>query len=93
MQIVDFSVEMMGEARALMAENYCEVREWLPVLPEKPPIPALDGLAKNGLGVAAVEGGRLLGFLGAYGPWQPVFLYPGYQGCILPPPCTWREKR
>ena len=84
MQIVDFSVEMMGEARALMAENYCEEREWLPVLPEKPPIPALDGLAKNGLGVAAVEGGRLLGFLGAYGPWQPVFCTPDTRGVFSP---------
>ncbi len=84
MQLVDFSKNLIPQAHALVLDNYREARAVLPVLPEKVEIPTLEYLTENGLSVAAVENGRLLGFLGAYGPWKPVFCTPDTQGVFSP---------
>lgn len=84
MQIVDFTREWIPQARELIRENALEARAAVPVLPENAGIPPLDGLADNGLGAAAVEDGRLLGFLGAYGPWEPVFCTRDVRGVFSP---------
>ena len=76
MQIVEFNRAWMEQAQGLIRSSYLDERKAVPALPERPAIPPLDALAENGLGVAAVEDGKLLGFLGAYGPWQPVFCTP-----------------
>lgn len=41
-------------------------------------------MTQRGLAVAAVEDGLLLGYLGAYGPWQPVFCTPDVSGMFSP---------
>lgn len=84
MQFVDFSKEMIPQARGLILDNYREARIDTPALPEEVKIPPLERLAENGLSVAAVEDGRLLGFLGAYGPWKPVFCTRDTSGVFSP---------
>ena len=73
MNITAFTKEMIPDARALVHSNYLEECGHVQALPGDILPPALEDLAGSGLSVAAVEDGRLLGFLGAYGPWKPVF--------------------
>lgn len=84
MQIIEFNRAWMEQAQGLIRSGYLDERKAVPALPEKAAIPSLDALAGNGLGVAAVEDGKLLGFLGAYGPWQPVFCTPDVRGVFSP---------
>lgn len=71
MEFVDFGLEHIKEA-AMLVQMSCEAeREHVPCLP-KAPLPPLDSLA-NGLGVVALENGKLMGFLGAYGPFEGMF--------------------
>ena len=84
MKIVDFTKEFIPDAHRLVMENYAEERKAVPVLPENVIIPPLDALAENGLAVAAVEGDTLLGFLGAFGPWRPVFCTQNVSGVFSP---------
>ncbi|MBQ2957527.1 MAG: GNAT family N-acetyltransferase [Clostridia bacterium] len=84
MEIIDFNKEMAPQAQELLWNCYLEERAHAAALPEEPRIPPLEGLAQNGLGVAAVEDGKLLGFLGAYGPWKPVFCTPDVSGVFSP---------
>ena len=84
MKIIDFEKELMPAAYCLAMENYAEEREYVQALPENTMLPPLDELAENGLGVAAVDGDRLLGFLGAYGPWEPVFCTQNVRGVFSP---------
>ena len=84
MKIVNFEKALIDQARDLIWSNYLEERAVVTALPAEPEIPSLEGLAKNGLSVAAVEDGKLLGFLGAYGPWKPVFCTPDVSGVFSP---------
>lgn len=84
MKIIDFSKDLMPAACRLVMENYAEEREAVSSLPENTLLPPLDELTENGLGVAAVDGDTLLGFLGAYGPWEPVFRTPNTRGVFSP---------
>ncbi len=85
MKITDFAKELIPAARRLAMENYAEERKAVPALPADVSLPPFfDELAENGLGVAAVENDRLLGFLGAYGPWEPVFWTQNVRGVFSP---------
>jgi len=84
MNIVDFDSKWLDQARQLIRENHLEERAMVSVLPEQRDIPPLEALADNGLGAAAEEDGKLLGFLSAYGPWQPVFCTPDTKGVFSP---------
>lgn len=84
MQIVDFTSKYQAQARELVLQNMQEERAHNPLLPGEAFLPPLESLAENGLGAAAVEGERLLGFLGAYGPWKPVFCTPDTAGVFSP---------
>jgi len=85
MQIIDFTKKLIPAARRMAMENYAEERAAVPTLSGKASLPTFfDELAENGLGVAAVDSGELLGFLGAYGPWKPVFWTPDTQGVFSP---------
>jgi len=84
MKIIDFTKELIPEANTLAAENYAEERRAVPVLPACTTLPPFDELAENGLGVMAVDGNALLGFLGAYGPWEPVFCTQNVRGVFSP---------
>lgn len=70
MEIVEFTENYITEARRLAAENYEEERAHVPTLPGINEIPMERELTANGLGTAAVEHGRLLGFWGCVGPWE-----------------------
>ena len=84
MQIVDLTFEWLDQAQNLALNNYTEERAAVPCLPDDPALPALNKLAENGLGVAAVENEKLLGFLGAYGPFEPVFCTRSVRGAFSP---------
>lgn len=73
MKILDFEMQHIEEARAIAASNYKEECEYVPVLPDIMTIPDLDMFAENGLGVAAFEKDRLVGFLCCYKPWANAF--------------------
>lgn len=60
-----------AEAACLAEEQLNKVRAAVDALPAAS-VPELAGLA-NGLGVAAMENGRLVGYLGAYGPFKGMF--------------------
>ncbi len=84
MTITAFTKEMIPMAQALLSSNLAEECQHVPILPMDAPLPALDDLAGNGLTVAAVKDGKLLGFLGAYGPWKPVFHTKDTSGVFSP---------
>lgn len=83
MQILDFTKEWLSQAQRLAAENYTEARASVPVLPETA-LPPPDHFAENGMGVAAVENGVLLGFLGGFFPFRPVYCTPDTAGVWSP---------
>lgn len=70
MHIVDFELCHAAEA-ACLAQKHLEKERAAVDLPACE-LPDLASLA-NGLGVAAMDGGRLIGFLGAYGPFHGMF--------------------
>lgn len=84
MKIVELTKAWLPAAARLAEENYEEERRAVPALPQDVKLPSLETLAANGLGVAAVEGEELLGFLGAYGPWEPVFCTRDVRGVFSP---------
>lgn len=84
MQIIDFTAHWIPAAMELAAQNYREEQRAVPALPEMPALPPMDSLAENGLGVAAVQDGQLLGYLCAMGPWGPVFTTPNTVGVFSP---------
>ena len=73
MKIIDFDESHIKEAERLALENYAEERCFVPALPEITAIPPLDCFAANGLGVAALEDDRLIGYLCCPEPWENAF--------------------
>lgn len=84
MRIVDFTREHLRGALDLVRENLREERRLVPALPEAAPEPDLSEFAQNGLGVAALEGGEVLGFLCAYPPLDNAFGTAGLRGAWSP---------
>lgn len=70
MEFVDFELRHVAEAVCIAREQMNQERK-LVCMPAAD-VPDLAGLA-NGLGVAAVENGRLVGYLGAHGPFKGMF--------------------
>lgn len=70
MEITCFSTAHLEDAKVLALKNYQEERSHVLALPEPINFPDLREFAENGLGVAAVEQGLLLGFLGFWGPFD-----------------------
>ena len=73
MKIVDFNMNHVASAALLAKANYEEEREYVTYLPKIESIPDLEYFARNGLGVAALEDDRLIGFLCCYEPWENAF--------------------
>jgi hypothetical protein len=69
----NFTNKYLEQAMSLVQQNYKEERQFVLSLPENTIIPDLSDLADNNLGVAALEGERLLGFLCCYEPWENAF--------------------
>lgn len=73
MIITDLVKEDLAEAANLALENYKEERTHVHELPDISELPDLSCFAENGLGVAARDGNRLIGFLGCLEPWKHAF--------------------
>lgn len=83
MIIVNFEKRHLDAAKALALANYQEERNHVPELPERPELPELNWFAENGLGVAAMEGHRLVGYLCWVGPFENAFS-SGIGGIYVP---------
>ena len=83
MRVIDFTAEHIPQAAALAAANYEEERLRVASLPPCLPSP-LEEFAANGLGAAAFEGERMLGFLGACAPFDNAFGCTGVRGVFSP---------
>lgn len=63
----------MKEAAALALANYYDERQYVKELPQVCELPDLSGFAENGLGVAAFENGKMVGFLCCDEPFDNAF--------------------
>lgn len=84
MIIKDLTLEMMEEAQILLRKNLEEARNHHPILPSDVFVPSAEGLFVNGLGSAAFEDGKMIGFLTGFGPWGPVFCTKNTMGVYSP---------
>lgn len=83
-EIVDFGLEQIPAAREIALADYRKEQVMVPDLPAVPDWPDLSGLAENGLGVAAYEGGQMAGFLCAVGPFNGAFRSTDAVGVFSP---------
>lgn len=72
-EIKIFTHAQISDASALVLVCYNEERHHVPALPPMDCIPDLTQFADNGLGVAAFENEKMLGFLCFYSPWDNAF--------------------
>ena len=84
MQMVDFDATHIEQAMQIALQNYEEARGHVPALPPMDAVPDLTLVAENGFGVAAVEGGIVLGFLCAVGPFENAFRSTAAVGVFSP---------
>lgn len=73
MEFVTFGKEHLEDAKKIAWENYLEERAFVPALPENVVLWDLNYFAENGLGVAALEQGKLIGYLCYFAPWAGAF--------------------
>jgi len=74
-EILSFNRNHIKQARELALANYNEERAVVTALPQVDTIPdeAFEDFIDNGLGVAMLDGDRMLGFICAEGPWDNAF--------------------
>ena len=73
LEITVFKKEYIEDAMSLAQSNYEAERRFSPALPESVASPSLSPFAENGLGTAAFEKGKLVGFLCAVPPFPNCF--------------------
>lgn len=73
MEIFDFELKHVEEAKLIAISNYNEECEYVKALPVIDYFPELEHFANNGLGVVACDKGRMVGFLCCYEPWENAF--------------------
>lgn len=73
MEIKKFTENDIEEARKIAMSNYDEEKKHVNELPEINRLPELEYFAANGLGVAAFENDKMVGFLCCYEPWEGAF--------------------
>ena len=84
MNIIDFKRGHVDEAAALAFANYEDERGHVPALPLIDAVPDLTGFADNNLGVAAFDGGRLVGFMCGHGVWDNAWGISGLRNVFSP---------
>lgn len=84
MQIVDLNAEHLEDAIKIAKVHYEEERSKVSALPEVSKLPDLHHFADNHLGVAAIEGKRLIGYLGTYSPFNDDFGTTNVMGTFSP---------
>lgn len=87
--ITDFTHAHIEEALKLVISNYAEEHHHVPILPSVDIFPDLESFADNGLGVAAIENGIIVGFMCSRAlcirfPLRSSLLYPLYRGWCPP---------
>lgn len=84
MKIVHFTEEWIPQAQMLVHEGYQQLRHQLPWFRQEIELPSMLSLVQHGLGVAAVEGEELLGFLSCYMAFPDAFHTTGVKGIFCP---------
>lgn len=73
MIITDLKKEYEEQIKKLAWENYLEEREFTPSLPLDVKVPDMKYLFDSNLGVVAIEGNQVIGFISCFSPWEPCF--------------------
>ena len=73
LKIINFSRDHIEQASQIAKQNYEEERGFVPTLPLADKLPELIDYANNNRGIAAVDGGELIGFFCWYKPWENHF--------------------
>ena len=73
MRIIDFSKDHIEQATQIAKQNYEEERGFVSTLPLVDRLPELTDYANNNHGIAAVDGGDLMGFFCWAAPWENHF--------------------
>ena len=84
MQIVDFAASHIEQTAIIAKQNYEEERRRVPALPPVDVVPNLEQYVENGLGVTAFDGGKIVGFLCAVGPFKNAFRSTDATGVFSP---------
>jgi GNAT superfamily N-acetyltransferase len=84
MKIIDFTHNHINDAHALALAHYEEERNHVPALPKINSVPDLTDFANNGLGVAAFDGDKMIGFLCCYQPFDKAFQSTHVKGIFSP---------
>ncbi|MBQ7839123.1 MAG: GNAT family N-acetyltransferase [Lachnospiraceae bacterium] len=84
MNILTFEKRHIKEAAALALANYRDERQVVKELPQLCEVPDLNGFAENGLGVAAFENGKMIGFLCCNEPFDNAFRATDVRGIFSP---------
>lgn len=84
MNILNFEKQHINEAMTLALANYYDERQCVKDLPQVSEIPDLKGFAENGLGVAAFENEKMIGFLCCYDPFDHAFCATDVRGAFSP---------
>jgi GNAT superfamily N-acetyltransferase len=84
MRIVDFNHKHIYQAMEIAILNYELERQQVPFLPEVNCVPDLTHFADNHLGVAALEGDQIVGYLCAYYPREDAFGTTNVRGTFTP---------
>jgi hypothetical protein len=83
-RIVDFSIEHVKQATQIARRNYDAERCFVSELPTVEAFPDLSPFAENGLGVAAFDGGEMVGFLCCVSPFKNAFRSTDAVGVFSP---------
>ena len=81
---IEFTRNLVAEATTLALANYNEERSHVLALPSIDTVPDLSGFADNGLGTAAYDGDKMVGFLCCYKPFNSAFGISGVCGVFSP---------
>lgn len=84
MVIKNFEQKYIEEANAIACANYDKERQSVKELPLIHGIPDLHIYAENGLGVAAFDHGKMVGFLGCVSPFDNTFRSTDVKGVFSP---------
>jgi GNAT superfamily N-acetyltransferase len=84
MNVIDFNQTHIKAAKQIAKDNYNMERKLVTILPEVDELPDLLHFAENGLGVVAMEGDRMLGFLCTYLPREDAFGTTKVKGTFSP---------
>lgn len=84
MDILNFEKKHVKEAMEIALASYCNERQYIKDLPQVCDIPSLYSFAENGLGVAAFENEKMVGFLCCCEPFDNAFRATDVRGIFSP---------